>query len=491
MNDVLMLITKMSKNEKRYFKTFHQKNSSDKKSKTLLLFDEYNALSTDYVDLSGFRETFTNINYLNHILYKQLLESLNAYQKENSLSFKLISIYQNSITLYNKGLFRQSLRQINKGSKLSNEIEDFVMELQFLELSKKVTKELFDKNVFVDEIHLIANRESKLLSKLEQLVSFKEKELVTTFIARTVGFQHSESADYMFYEIRLFLKHNTIEDCLTVRTKRMFLYMKALIFLHDNNYENALEAQLEILKLYQNKQIDKRVNTIDYFGDLYNACSSHVYLRQFIKAKELYKELDVNLKRSSLDLITLKRFNYIGMEIAIYNCLGEYNQSVLFNSKVVQGIKKFGSAVHFTAKIYMSFQLAYAFYGNNDYQQSKYQLNKIVYDENIDSFPRIKIQSQLLLLILLYEKALFQQVQNNAQNIFQLEMKNIVKYPRLNMMLIFFSKNHELDGKQNLEKLYKQFSNVKTEAISTDFHFDVWVRSLINKTNYREEMKHL
>ncbi len=484
MSDVQELINRMSPSEKRYFKLTYS-YFDVKKSQTMQLFD-------DYCSKPNKKESGLKINYLNHILREQILSSLVSFQKNTSPSLRLSQQLIHVSILFDKGLFIQALKQAKKGKKQAQELDDLLSELQFISREKMINKELFDKSEFNEQIQSSFYQEKVLLKKYEQRVTFRHKELFTTFIARTLGFEKSEAAKIQFSELKLFLKHNSYEECSTFHSQCMFLYIQALYHVYRKDFESALGCQLKIVKGFEGRQRLMEANLPAYIGSVYNTCVTYLYLKDFENVKVYFKRLDSFRKKSNMRLVESKLFNYLGMEIALYNGLGEFGRVSKFAKMVSLGMEKFSKEIHITAKLFIYFQLAYAYYGNGEHILSKNRINQVLFDEEVSSFPRVAIQAQLLLLFIQFEKGELNNAQERARTILKLNIKDIIKYPKLHLLLTYFESEKNSMNKSNLHrikiKIQKLIEKEKSENIITDINLIVWIDAMINKTSYKFEM---
>ncbi len=490
MNDAEELISKMSKNEKRYFKL--NNSNQNEEIQTIILFDFFNK-SYRKADISSLKINQNNINYLNHILYDQLLASLNSYNKNKVLSIKLLNTLTNVKTLITKGLFSQAIKQVRKGKKLCTELDDSLTMLQFISFEKEINKELFKETEFLEQIQESYYRETRLIDNLSQEFSFRQKELFTTFIARTLGFEKSDAAKIQYNEIKLFLSHNNYEDCKTFNSKRMHLYIEALFEVYNKNYAVALEKQEEIITLFEKKPKILSNDLTTYLGSIYNACVTNLYLKQFEQVQEKFNKMNDFRSKSNIRILDLKLFNYLGMEIALQNSIGQFQKTNDFEVLVKSGMQRFSKEIHITAKLFTFFQLGLAYFGEGNYLLAKNRLNKVIYDEHATSFPRIIAQSHLLSLFILFEKKNYDKLKNQATLILQEEIKTIVKYPKLHLFFDYFSTSENFQNEPNLKrllsKLDKQLAKEKSEEIITDIHLRTWVLAKINNTSYANQLK--
>src|SRR5690606_10543639 len=149
-----------------------------------------------------------------------LHDALPIYQKSKSPFIKLNRQLSHCRILCDMGLFHQAKKQVKRGRKLATELDDALSELQFIYLEKRINKELFSVAEFNVQIHDSYYYEEELIERYEQQIVFGQKELLMTFIGRTMGFQQSDTVKTQLNELRSFLNHHKYESCLGFRSKR-------------------------------------------------------------------------------------------------------------------------------------------------------------------------------------------------------------------------------------------------------------------------------
>ena len=117
-NDVLhQLISSLSKAEKRNFKLYMKRNSGDKDLKATSLFDAIGEQTT-YGETRLLKKLKTiNKSQLANMkshLYRQVLASLRALRSAQSIELIMNEHMDYARILYNKGLYHQSLKTLEK-----------------------------------------------------------------------------------------------------------------------------------------------------------------------------------------------------------------------------------------------------------------------------------------------------------------------------------------------------------------------------------------
>jgi len=140
--DILFqLIQSLEKAEKRHFKLYIKRSSSREDLKIIQLFDAIDK-SKDYVEKQVIKKLpyiekpqFAN---LKAHLYKELLASLRLLKSTESIDLQLHEQLDYARILYNKGLFLQSLKILEKVKDLAKTYHQESFLIQVISLEKKI-----------------------------------------------------------------------------------------------------------------------------------------------------------------------------------------------------------------------------------------------------------------------------------------------------------------------------------------------------------------
>lgn len=120
---VFLLIKTLEKGEKKNFKLFIQRNSEKEDLKILLLFDLLDKMEV-YNEALIFKKTTqikkAQLSNLKANLYKQILNSLRIIKSQTNIDMQLHYMLDNARILYNKGLYIQSLKTLEKTKEIAN-----------------------------------------------------------------------------------------------------------------------------------------------------------------------------------------------------------------------------------------------------------------------------------------------------------------------------------------------------------------------------------
>src|SRR5215468_9684482 len=174
---LFQLIKSLEKSEKRNFKLYVQRNSSSEELKIVQLFDaldklnEYNEEQLLRKNKSIKKQQLSNIKA--H-LYRQILSSLRLIKDENNIDIQLHEQMDHARILYNKGLYHQSLKILEKMRELATTYHQITHLQQILFFEKKIealyiTRSMKDRADQLSADSDTTNAQLSLISKLSNL----------------------------------------------------------------------------------------------------------------------------------------------------------------------------------------------------------------------------------------------------------------------------------------------------------------------------------
>ncbi|HWJ27721.1 MAG TPA: hypothetical protein VNS32_14335, partial [Flavisolibacter sp.] len=138
---LFQLVKSLQKAEKRNFKLYVKRNSSNEDLKIIELFDvldkmdEYNESVLSKKIKSIKKEQIANRKA--H-LYKQILASLRLLETNDNIDIQLHEQLDHARILYNKGLYLQSLKILDKAKENAKQNNQYSFLVQILFLEKKI-----------------------------------------------------------------------------------------------------------------------------------------------------------------------------------------------------------------------------------------------------------------------------------------------------------------------------------------------------------------
>jgi len=175
-DNLFVLIKSLSKSEKRQFKLYVGRLGVNEDSKFLTLFNILEKLPT-YDEGTILKNGIVKKQQLSNLkahLYKQILISLRLNPSHQNLRIQIREQLDFATILYHKGLYKQSLKILDKAKSVAISNEEKNIAYEIIELEKVIESQYITRSISsrADELTIQAkelNRQNLLTSKLSNL----------------------------------------------------------------------------------------------------------------------------------------------------------------------------------------------------------------------------------------------------------------------------------------------------------------------------------
>src|ERR1043165_1044863 len=176
-DSLFQLIHSLEKSEKRNFKLYIKRSSGKEDLKIIQLFDAMDKLN-EYDEKQLLKKlpniTKAQLANLKTHLYKELLASLRLIKSTDSIDMQLHEQLDYARILYNRGLYLQSLKILEKVKELAHTYHQDTFLLQVISLEKKIeplhiTRSMHDRPERLTEEANEINERRKVITRLSNL----------------------------------------------------------------------------------------------------------------------------------------------------------------------------------------------------------------------------------------------------------------------------------------------------------------------------------
>src|SRR5215213_11776127 len=177
-NDILFqLIQSLEKAEKRHFKLYIKRSSSNENLKIVQLFDAIDKMS-EYDEKVLLKKLpsiqKTQLSNLKAHLYKQILASLRLLKSADSIDLQLNEQFDYAHILYKKGLFLQSLRILERAKEIAKSHQKLHFLTLVITLEKRIeslhiTRSMQDRAESLSEEAMQVSRHIDMVARLSNL----------------------------------------------------------------------------------------------------------------------------------------------------------------------------------------------------------------------------------------------------------------------------------------------------------------------------------
>lgn len=405
---LFQLIKSLEKSEKRNFKLYATRNSSSEELKGIQLFDALDKMDEYDEGLLLRRNEQIKKQQLSNLkahLYKQILSSLRLLNDESNIDILLHEQMDHARILYNKGLYHQSLKILDKMKELARSSKQFTYLQQVLFFEKKI-EALYITRSMQDRAEQLS-RESDETSDRLQLVSQLSNlslQLYSWYIRH--GHSRNEADD-------LAVQHFFTEKLGDKANRCCSFYEK--LYLYQSHCWNAFIKQdflqyyrytQKWVNLFEEDPMMIEVETGHYIKGMHNLMGSHFDLGNHAKLKltlatfESFCESPIvvgNINNRILCFVyrTISMFNLHFLE-------GSFTEGLQLVPEVEAKIREYELYMDRHRILIFDYKIACLYFGSGDYEKAIDYLNKII-NWKVDLRTDLQCYARLLHLISHYE----------------------------------------------------------------------------------------
>lgn len=406
-DELFQLIKSLDKAEKRHFKVFMKRNAGSEDLKMVTLFDALDKMQEyDEALLLAKNKTLqkSQLSNLKAYLYKQILISLRL-TKDDNIDMLLNEQMSYARILYNKGLYHQSLKLLDKIKQTARATNQVTFLMQALIFEKKIealhiTRSMEDTAERLSHEIDDANRHLTLLNKLSNL----SLQLYSWYIK--LGHARDEkdvAAVKMFFEANL----------PAYQVSQMHFYEKLYLYQSYCWYGFILQDLLMYYR-YCQKWVDLfdqepgmiAIETGQYIKGMHNLLSSHLSTNNYeafqkaLKRFEIFTEsevanVNINMRIQSFLYLYTAKINKHFLE-------GSFSEGLKMIPYIEEKLEEYKLHLDRHRVLVFYYKIACLYFGSGDNKRAIDYLNKII-NWKVDLRTDLQCYARLLHLIAHYE----------------------------------------------------------------------------------------
>jgi hypothetical protein len=457
-DNLFVLIQSLSRSEKRQFKLYVNRLGDNIDAKFLLLFNLLDKM-TDYNEEVILKSNIVSKLQLSNTkahLYKQILISLRMNPVNQNIRIQIREQLDFATILYHKGLYKQSLKILDKAKLTAIEHEEKNIAYEIVELEKVIESQYITRSITgrADELAIQAKELSKqnvVASKLSNLSlqlysimlksgyarSDKEMEIITTYFYKhlpkvkinELGFREK----LWLYKAHLWHSF-LIQDflaCYKYSSKWVGLFHdnQQMISLNPVWYIKGVSYLLECLYLIKHKS----------------------YIKEVLEKLEVTIALDTFPKNDNLSSLSFlciynSKFNLHFLE-------GNFSEGFYLVEEVLKNIKINHDRLDEHHIMVFYYKIACLYFGAGDNKKCIEYLKKIIDNKNLIMREDLMCFARVLSLVAHYEASLDYQL--------EIQLKSTYKF------LIKMNELHEVQ--REMIKFLKNLGNIYPSDLKSEF----------------------
>jgi len=455
---LFVLIKSLSKSEKRQFKIFASRLETSSNTKFIELFnilDKSEVYDEKLILKNGLIKK-VQLSNLKSYLYKQILVSIRLNIPSQNIRYQLREQIDFAVILYNKGLYKQSLKILDKTKQQAIENDEKYMAFEIVEFEKLIESQYITRSIQgrADELVIQAkelNYRNTISSKLSNL----SLQLYGTMLK--TGYVKSD-AEYKYID-DYFVKHVARLDQSKFGFREKYWFYNANLwrsFLVQDFLSCYKFATKWVTLFYDNKNMIFLNPVFFLKGNHYLLESLFMlkYKTNFKKYLNLLEETISDPRFPVNDNIASLSFLYIYNNKLNFHILeGTFAESEYLIPEILNKIKVHSEHLDEHHEMMFYYKIASIYFGNEKYQECIVYLEKIINNKNLYVREDLACFARLLCLIAHYESG----------KDFNLESQLLSTYK----FLIKMNDLHEVQ--KEIIRFLKNLSNLYPSDIKKEF----------------------
>jgi tetratricopeptide (TPR) repeat protein len=422
------LIKSLSKSEKRHFKLFVGRLGKNSTSKYLTLFNFLDQ-STAYREQQIIKKGIVSKAQLSNLkanLYKQILKSLRLNPIHQNIRNVLREQLDYATILYNKGLYQQSLKILDKAKSLAIENEEKNIAYEILEIEKVIESQFITRSTEnrADTLAI----QGKDLSKLN-LIASKLSNLslqLYSYLLRK-GYVKNEQE---YQEVTSYFNDRMPEfdiETLGFREKLWLYKAKLWYSFLIQDFLNCYKYSSKWVNLFDKNPNMIHVNPVSYLKGNNYLLESSFYIKhktQFTKTlTELEKNIASGLVLQNGNTEILSFIHLYTSKVNLHFLDGRFEEGEYLVAKINKGIKKYGSKIDQHHIMLFYYKIACLYFGMGKNRECIAYLAKIIKSKSLTIGEDLMCFSRILNLVVHFEAGLDDNLELQIKNTYRFLLK--------------------------------------------------------------------
>lgn len=425
---LFQLIHSLGKAEKRNFKLYVKRNSSREDLKMVQLFDVLDRMA-EYDDAAVLHKIpdlrkDQLANRKAH-LYKQILGSLRLLQSGDNVDINLHEQLDFARILYNKGLYHQSLKVLDRAREFAKEHNQVSFLVPIIFLEKKI-ESLHITRSLQDRARTLATESTEVAKNLVQLTQLSN--LALELYSWYINHGHARNAaDEKLVE-------EFFRDNLPPQVDELQGFYQKLYYYQSYCWYAFIRQDFLQYYRYTQKWVDLFQQSPDMIGveithyikGLHNLLNAHFDLRNFKKfdaTLQQFEELAESPVVTGHHNATLQCFIYLyTARINKHFLEGTFKEGLKLVPYINEKLQEYRFYLDRHRVLVFYYKIASLYFGSGDYETTIDYLNKII-NWKVDLRTDLQCYARLLHLIAHYELGNYQLIEYLVKSVYRFMAK--------------------------------------------------------------------
>jgi len=425
---LFQLVKSLEKSEKRNFKLYIKRNSGSEELKSIQLFDALDKMDDYDEGLLLKKHPSLKKQQLSNAkahLYREILTSLRLIRNENNIDIQLHEQLDHARILYNKGLYLQSLKtldRIKENAKAHNQVT-FLLQVLFFEKTIEalhITRSMQDRaDRLTAEVDAV-NAQLGLISKLSNLSLQLYSWYIRHGVARS---EKDETAVQEFFETHLPADLSRA----TGFYERLYQYQSFCWYAFiRQDFLMYYRYTQKWVDLFEKEPFMLEVETSHFIKGMHNLLGAHFDLLNYQKFIETLATFE---RFSESSIVTGNVNNRIQTFVYLYISKlnkhfidGTFTEGISLVPYIEEKLQEYWIYLDRHRILVFYYKIACLYFGSGDYERTIDYLNKII-NWKVDLRNDLQCYARLLHLIAHYELGNFDLLEYLIKSVYRFMAK--------------------------------------------------------------------
>ncbi len=402
------LIRSLEKSEKRHFKLYIKRSSSNENLKIIQLFDALDKMK-EYDEAVLLKRlspvTKPQLANLKAHLYKQLLASLRLLKTSVNIDLQLSELLDNARVLYNKGLKLQSFKMLERAKELAKANHKYNFLAQVISLEKKI-ETLHITRSSIEKTELLATEASEISVHIERVIKLSNLALLLYrwYVQNGYARNKEDEKGINEYFKQMLPPH---PESITDFYERLYLYQSycwyAFIrqdflqyYRYSKKWIDLFDAEPNMVNVETGHYVKGMHTLLNALFNLRNFQQFQITLKKFIKFSQT-ETANTN------DNFRIHTFIYISAaKINWHIMTGTFKEGLALIADIEKGLEDYALYIDRHRVLVFNYKIATLYFGNGDYERCIDYLQKIIND-NVNLRIDLQCYARLLHLMAHFE----------------------------------------------------------------------------------------
>lgn len=405
---LFQLIQSLEKAEKRHFKLYIKRSSSNENLKIIQLFDALDKMK-DYDENALLKKlspiTKPQLANLKAHLYKQVLASLRLLKTTVNIDLQLSELLDHARVLYNKGLKLQSFKMLERAKELAKANHKYNFLAQVISLEKKI-ETLHITRSSLEKTELLATEAEDISGHIERVIKLSNLALLLYrwYVQNGYARNKEDEKGVNEYFKQMLPPH---PENITDFYERLYLYQSYCwyAFIRQDFLQYYRYSQ-KWIDLFEAEPNMVNVETGHYVKGMHTLLNALFNLRNFqqfqVTLKKFIKFADTSAANTN-DNFRVHTFVYISAaKINWHIMTGTFKEGLALIDGIEKGLEEYSLYIDRHRILVFNYKIATLYFGNGDYKHCIDYLQKIMND-NVNLRVDLQCYARLLHLMAHYE----------------------------------------------------------------------------------------